>query len=984
MGTPGHMQHPFDVQEVKTGLDLINYFNKIVDHLRENGGSVKFDGINVSFKLVDDDSKPSGKDFRMDRGTSHIESVVGMTAADAYKKWPEGHGMPPAIDDLLRIFNRALPLIEPELKQLGMWDDPTKFFNTEYMKKGKTNVIEYPEPILAIHGINQFYEKKAQKWRVEKGQSMDRPGLPRPIDPQTGKAMTSAGSKEISYDRGTLNRLIEKVKSIANEEGYNLVGDVSARLVKDVDFTDTLNSQLPIQITEEEVETRSLKEWLSTVTNPGHDTVMNINERPIWAISKDVYVQVLQKNPLSSFLSNVNQDMQKAIAGAVFNEATRKLGNDVKKSLESEFGNLYKHEGVVLRGLESAPVKVTGEFILEGLATTFRDTPEVEPEKEYDFVSKRKVALIAGGFRPPHRGHLSLVEDYLERVGPKGGVTIFMSKSDNPKTMRYIGNDKTLGNPVTVEQSMQIWKIYLQNEGIGDRVDFVLSDGGPIAEVVDLVKISDPEDVEYYLAAGGKDKKRYEFILNDKRYNPNNVSINIEPTPTVLDSNNENMSATTFRRALANLPDQMSVILDYIPRSSEKDVDRILTIMGVGLGSTVEDQPEDEEKKTLTMESLYSLVEDIMNEKKLTPAEKKKKTQIAKAIEKDDPSMPDDKKYAIATDTAKRVAEDEEEELEEISTVSGGGLHGASGQRKDVSEEESLIREDTREPLIMEFFNRIEFLEELKMRQIIREAIRTIKARKKEEENKALLEEQKLRGIIRDLIKETKEDHYFDNTGINKLAKLFKKTQILTTLKNGYKALRSSKEQRDSYRAHIINGIENLLQPYRNMLGDEGVPAKQAALGEGPLEEQEEEGITLDMSDEDKMIGDDGLPVKAAEEEAEPGPEEKERQDFAIPGYGDSQDQEQGLIDALEDFKNINSQIEKMYIDIASQDDREMFYDYLLTNMKLYFDQWEEETNTNIQEPTTDEYEQAQNKPAETEPAPPAPEPEAEMPPIGA
>ncbi len=957
MGTPGHMQHPFDVAEVQTGLDLIKYFNKIVNHLKENGGSVKFDGINVSFKLVDDETKPSGKDFRMDRGTSHIESVVGMTAADAYKKWPEGHGMPPAIDDLLRIFNRALPLIEPELRQLGMWDDPTKFFNTEYMKKGKTNVIEYPEPILAVHGINQFYEKKAQKWRVEKGQSMDRSGLPRPADPETGKPATSAASIEISYDRAVLERLIEKVQPVASKEGYNLVGDVPARLVSEVDFTDTLNSQLPIQITEEEVETRSLKEWLSTVTNPGHDTVLNINERPIWAISKEVYVQVLQKNPLSNFLSNINQDMQKAIAGAVFNEATRKLGNDVKKSLESEFGNLYKHEGVVLRGLESAPVKVTGQFILEGLATTFRDTPEVEPEKEYDFVSKRKVALIAGGFRPPHRGHLSLVEDYLERVGPKGGVTIFMSRSENPKTMRYIGNDKTLGNPVTVEQSMQIWKIYLQNEGIDDRVDFVLSDGGPIAEVVDLVKISDPEDVEYYLAAGGKDGKRYEFILNDKRYNPNDVTVNIEPTPTVLDSTNENMSATTFRRALANLPDQMNTILDYIPRSSEKDVDKILTILGVGLGSTIEDQPEDEEKKTLTMESLYSLVEEIMNEGASCKSEKKKKNTKQEDIE-------------------------EEEELEEISTASGGGLHGAPGKR-DVTEEESLIREDIREPLIMEFFNRIEFLEELKMRQVIREAIKTIKTRKKEEENKTLLEEQKLRGIIRDLIKETKEEHYFDNTGINKLAKLFKKTQMLTTLKDGFKALRTSKEQRDSFRAHIINGIENLLQPYRNMLGDEGVPAGEPALGEGPLEEQEEEGITLDMSDEDKMIGDDGLPVKAAEEEeTAPDPEEKERADFTVAGYDKTADQKQGRTDALTAFKNVNKQIEKMYIDIEAQDDREMFYDWLLTNMKLYFDQWEEEIDTNVQEPTTDEYEQQAQGRSEVEPPPP--EPEAEMPPMGA
>ena len=44
-------------------------------------------------------------------------------------------------------------------------------------------------------------------------------------------------------------------------------------------------------------------------------------------------------------------------------------------------------------------------------------------------------------------------------------------------------------------------------------------------------------------------------------------------------------------------------------------------------------------------------------EKKLTPAELKKREEIAKAIEKDNPDMPMDKKMAIATATAKRVAE---------------------------------------------------------------------------------------------------------------------------------------------------------------------------------------------------------------------------------------------------------------------------------------------------------------------------------------
>jgi hypothetical protein len=48
---------------------------------------------------------------------------------------------------------------------------------------------------------------------------------------------------------------------------------------------------------------------------------------------------------------------------------------------------------------------------------------------------------------------------------------------------------------------------------------------------------------------------------------------------------------------------------------------------------------------------------DSLREKTLTPAEKKKREEIAKAIEKDDPDMPMDKKMAIATAQAKKVAE---------------------------------------------------------------------------------------------------------------------------------------------------------------------------------------------------------------------------------------------------------------------------------------------------------------------------------------
>ena len=49
-----------------------------------------------------------------------------------------------------------------------------------------------------------------------------------------------------------------------------------------------------------------------------------------------------------------------------------------------------------------------------------------------------------------------------------------------------------------------------------------------------------------------------------------------------------------------------------------------------------------------------------LREKALTAAEKKKREEIAKAMERDNPDMPMDKKMAIATATAKRVAEEVE------------------------------------------------------------------------------------------------------------------------------------------------------------------------------------------------------------------------------------------------------------------------------------------------------------------------------------
>ena len=68
----------------------------------------------------------------------------------------------------------------------------------------------------------------------------------------------------------------------------------------------------------------------------------------------------------------------------------------------------------------------------------------------------------------------------------------------------------------------------------------------------------------------------------------------------------------------------------------------------------------DYEGDIVNREEIIQALKDIgdrLSEKKLTDAEYKKKKEIADAMKRDDPDMPDDKRYAIATDAAKKSAE---------------------------------------------------------------------------------------------------------------------------------------------------------------------------------------------------------------------------------------------------------------------------------------------------------------------------------------
>ena len=95
-------------------------------------------------------------------------------------------------------------------------------------------------------------------------------------------------------------------------------------------------------------------------------------------------------------------------------------------------------------------------------------------------------------------------------------------------------------------------------------------------------------------------------------------------------------------------------------------------------------------------------------------------------------------------------------------------------------------------------------IEEYKLRMTIRKAIHNIV---ESETNK----EDKLRSFIRKLIKEDAEKSPHRSTGINVLEDLLKK--IVPQLEQDYKKLTSNAEQRESFRTHVVNAVQNALAP---------------------------------------------------------------------------------------------------------------------------------------------------------------------------
>jgi len=112
-----------------------------------------------------------------------------------------------------------------------------------------------------------------------------------------------------------------------------------------------------------------------------------------------------------------------------------------------------------------------------------------------------KIALLPGGFKPPHAGHYNMAKWLSANTGAD-------------KTIIFVGPKERDG--ITQEISIQLWKLYTQNDSIEVRQAGV----SPVRDVYDFVEQEAPEGSTVYLGMGEKD-------IDDKRFA--NISKFAEP-----------------------------------------------------------------------------------------------------------------------------------------------------------------------------------------------------------------------------------------------------------------------------------------------------------------------------------------------------------------------------------------------------------------------------------------------------------------------
>ena len=1022
-GRAGHMSHLYDNPDLRFSqmMDIFKAAaDGKLEGTEKTDGQNLYVGYNVAegkAKAVRNKSNLTGLYRIKNEETGKTEIVRkhpsgGLDAAGLASKF-EDRG------DLEIAFNEAFESFEivarsfPKKTQREIFGDGVNmivFFNAEIQDPRNANVVNYDTKLFNIHRVgheaidpktgNELPDIDVGSSAIKLENSLDQ--MQKIIADQKFKVQVNqirqlealSDGEQLNYALDRLNRVLDDSGISDNQTvGEYVVARIMPMIRNQVSLPEEKENMLVKRMLGVKgINIREIRKDLNPTQAQAVNMLVSNSKiilqnaiQPLEDIVHDFSVEMI-RNLKSAFILDQEPEVkrlkaltQKAIDGieASGNEEAMEILRKQMQKLKSAENVTTAAEGFVF-DYDGYTYKFTGNFApmnqLLGLFQYGRgNIPAMQLSEAQADGIENVVAIYPGRFQPMGRHHAQAFKWLQDQFGEENVYVATSNVVNPPKSPLNFEEKKEamLAHGIPESQIVQVKNPYKAEE---------------------ILTSYDPETTSVAFMIGNKDmegdprfrvgeKKRggltyfQEFESNKENLRPfkEHGYLVVAPHISLDIAGFGEMCGTTCRAALAD--------------GDEKLFADVMGFFDEDLFNLFKEKFESgilkEEVQSMPLGIFLGLIEEVMLDEKKKPKSKKQKkisrkikflkdkeglTQkqaVGKALgmlgEEEDEgkegvSVPFIDPIGEPPNYEKKKKKLEEDELEEVSTSGGGAgsaVAGYSGRRpgKRKSEREGLIREG------MEQMNRHEIYEEIRLRKIIREGIKRINQKIENEKKQEVLEEQRLRKAIRKMILQEgtttgdSDPAPHKSTGINFLEKLLK--NIIPTLEDDYKTLTTSKGQRESFRNHILKAIQDTIEPLK-------VTSQVNNEVDITLAEQELEDVDLSVKVEDDP---DFIDIRSdkekADEEAElsddPSTPEDEKEVFGIEG-----EDEVGRNAAFDTFNKISKQMVSAYDELTgSPEDQKLFYDYLLTNTKLYFDKFENDMSP-VEEPSSPDYDPTQ------------------------
>ena len=550
-GVAGHMDHLYD------NSDLTFSKMKEIMEAASNGElktEEKVDGQNLFLSYSISDGKAKGA-----RNKGNLKAG-GLDATELALKFAGRGNLEKAFTGGFSAFEQAVASLSNEEKRAIFGPNTDIWYNAEIMDPGSQNVINYDGKTLKIHGVGHFIFDR------DSGDKKEIPeGALGTLDNALGKMQKSLNNHEFSLVRQAIIQLKklendEALKSAQTQidialrsEGISddatvqkymfsrLMNGIEANLTEekkeeivryllDMEGNIGLNKIKKTLPKEDLLDLRSiiaskkmiLKDAISPIESTVHDFTVEILKGLESRFIVDTGVEVERLRKILS--DKVNQITAMGPENPQAVEIMQRQLNKIKdmsmittpvEALVFDYdGHTYKFAG------NFAPLnQILGMFrygtedkhlATEGLSTR---------GKVISDRGGKRIALIPGGFKPPHAGHFMLAKHFANKEGVDE-VRVIVSTKPRP--------------PVTVDMAIKLWELYTK-----DFPKIKVQAGSTPSPVGDVYELIADNSVfkEGDIALLGKSEKDADDTRFDRaqsyaeRHNP---GVSVEPIITPL------------------------------------------------------------------------------------------------------------------------------------------------------------------------------------------------------------------------------------------------------------------------------------------------------------------------------------------------------------------------------------------------------------------------------------------------------------------